>query len=423
MTPHAPMTPSSPRHVVVVGAGIVGTATAIWLRRFGADVTLIDRDPPGQGASFGNAGVLAAGAVVPVTTPGLWKKALPMLLRRDSPLFLRWGHLPKLAPFLTRYMSHATDADVREAAAALAPLTSDSAEQHLALTEGLTARRHVVPGEYLHAYADRAAFDADGYAWGLKAEYGFGAEEVLTGGAVQEAEPSLGDSVGCLAIQKHHGHITDPGAYVAALARDFEAMGGRVMRAGVKAITVEHAKFTHLETDAGPVPCDRAVIACGAHSAPLLQGLGLTLPLETERGYHLHFKGGSGGPSRPVMVAAGAFVATPMETGVRCAGVLEFGGLDRGPSRAPLAMLRRLSARAFPGLAAPEVEEWMGHRPALPDSLPVIGEVGQSGVHAALGHHHVGLTAGPRTGRLVAAEIMGKRENLDLTPYSPARFS
>ena len=320
-------------------------------------------------------------------------------------------------------MAQATDARTRAAAAALAPLTTDSPDQHMALTEGLGARRFVVPGEYLHAYADRAAFDAARYTWDLKAHYGLGADEVLTGGAVQEAEPSLGPGIGCLAIQKHHGHISDPGAYVAALVQDFERMGGRFLRAGVRHVTVDNARLRQLETDAGPLPCDRAVIACGAHSARLLAGLGLTLPLETERGYHLHFKGGSGGPSRPVMVAAGAFVATPMETGVRCAGVLEFGGLEAGPSRAPLEMLRRLSAQAFPRLAAPEVEEWMGHRPALPDSLPLIGEVGQSGVHAALGHHHVGLTAGPKTGLLLAAEIMGKRQNLDLAPYSPARFA
>ena len=147
------------------------------------------------------------------------------------------------------------------------------------------------------------------------------------------------------------------------------------------------------------------------------------MPLESERGYHIVFENAEGGPSMPVMVAAGKFVATPMAAGLRCAGIVEFGGLEAGPSKAPFNLLRRHVKRAFPKLEATGEVEWQGHRPAPADSLPVIGEVGQTGVFAGFGHHHIGLTGGPKTGRLLSQLILGQRPNIDLSPYDPARFA
>jgi D-amino-acid dehydrogenase len=151
--------------------------------------------------------------------------------------------------------------------------------------------------------------------------------------------------------------------------------------------------------------------------------LGLKIPLESERGYHVIFEGATGGPTRPTMIASGKFVATPMAQGVRCAGILEFGGLDSGPSKAPLALLRRQAKAAFPHLKASTEIEWLGHRPAPSDSLPLIGQVGTSRVYTAFGHHHIGLTGGPKTGRLIAGMIMDQPTNTDMTPYHPQRFS
>lgn len=413
--------PSS-EHVVVIGAGIVGVSTAIWLRRYGLAVTLVDRAAPGQGTSFGNGGVLAACAVAPVTGPGLLAKAPGMLLSRDAPLFLRWSHLPRMLPWLLKYLSHANDADTRRIAQGLAPIVSDSVDQHMALTDGLSARRFVVPSDYGYAYADRAGFEADAYSWGLKAEAGF-VPQVIEGAAVQEYEPNLGPDLRCLAVLKDHGHVRDPGGYVAALAQDFEALGGQVRRADVRDVTLTDGRVTEVLTSDGPLPCDRVVVASGVWSAPLLQKLGVKVPLESERGYHIVFEDAAGGPHVPLMIDAGKFVATPMSAGLRCAGVLEFGGLTAGPSRAPLAMLRRKVRAAFPHLSHGREVEWMGHRPATPDSLPLIGEVGQSRVFAAFGHHHIGLTAGPKTGRLLAGLMTGRPSNTDMTPYKPGRFA
>lgn len=407
--------------LVVIGAGINGVSAAIWARRMGCDVTLVDKGAPGMGASFGNAGVLAASAVVPLTTPGLLWRAPGMLLDREFPLFVRYGYLPRMAGWLMKYLSHANDRDCRRIAGALGPVVTDSLDQHLALTEGLSARRYVFPSDYVYAYPDRAAMQADAYGWALKAEAGF-IPEVLEGGAVRDYEPALGPDVGCLAVMKGHGRISDPGGYVAALAQDFEGMGGRVIRAEVTDFSLSGGRLTAVLTDQGPLPADRAVLALGAWSKALMARLGLSVPMETERGYHLLLRDPSVMPRVPVMVASGQFVATPMDMGLRLAGIAELGGLEAGPSDAPIALLKRQVKRAFPTLEWQGEEPWMGHRPAPADSLPLVGEVAGTGVFTAFGHHHVGLTGGPKTGRWVASMVAGRGVNEDLSAYDPMRF-
>ncbi len=407
--------------VVVIGAGIVGVSAAIWLARAGASVTLVDRNAPGTGTSYGNAGVLAACSVVPVTTPGLIAKGPKLLLDRDFPLFLRWGYLPRLLPWLVKYLGHANDADTRRIAAGLSPIVGDSVEQHHALADGTDAADWVVDGDYIFAYADRAAFEADRYVWTLRREAGF-TPELIEGDAVRAYDPAFGPTIGLLARMGDHGFVRDPGGYVQSLARVFEGEGGRVKQSEVRDIRLTDGRVTGVETEAGLEECDTAVLATGVWSKPLAEKLGLSVPLETERGYHIVFKEPSIRLRAPSMVASGKFVATPMEGGLRCAGVVEFGGLDAGPSEAPLALLKRQVAETFPTLEFDGIEEWLGHRPAPTDSLPLIGEIGGTGVIAGFGHHHIGLTGGPKTGRLIADLITEKGTNLDLAPYNPDRF-
>ena len=410
------------QHVVVIGAGILGMSTAIWLRRAGVAVTVVDRGKPGTGTSHGNAGVLAACAMVPVTGPGLARKAPGMVLDRDFPLFLRWSYLPKLLPWLRAYMSHANDSDTRRIARGLAPIVSDSVDQHKSLCDDIGLGDWVTESDYCFAYQNRAAFDAESYTWSLRKEAGF-VPQVIEGQEVRDYEPALGDDITCMAILKHHGYIRSPGGYVQALARAFEEMGGKVIEAEVKDFTFEGDQVTAVQTTGGSIACTEVVLATGVWSKPMMRKLGLNIPLETERGYHIVFEDATGGPARPVMVASGKFVATPMEQGVRCAGIVEFGGLDAGPSKAPFALLRRQAARAFPHMQATNEIEWLGHRPAPADSLPLIGQIRDSRVYTAFGHHHIGLTGGPKTGRLVAGLITGAQVNTDLAPYHPQRFS
>lgn len=410
------------RHVAVIGAGIVGVSTAIWLRRAGVEVTVIDRGAPGTGTSHGNGGVLAACAMVPVTGPGLMRKAPGMLMNSDFPLFLRWGYLPKLLPWLHKYLGHANDADTRRIALGLTDITGDAVEQHKSLCDDLGLGDWVSDSDYCFAYANRAAFEAESYTWALRASAGF-TPELIEGRAVQEYDPSLSPDITCVARMKNHGFIRDPGGYVQALARAFQDMGGTIMQAEVMDFDLSGESIMALCTTEGTVTCDDVVLATGVWSKPMMAKLGLKVPLESERGYHIVFEGATGAPERPFMIASGKFVATPMEQGLRCAGIVELGGLDAGPSKAPLELLRRQARAAFPHLKATNEIEWLGHRPAPSDSLPLIGEIGSTRIFTAFGHHHIGLTGGPKTGRLVAGLITGDQVNTDLRPYHPQRFA
>jgi D-amino-acid dehydrogenase len=246
----------------------------------------------------------------------------------------------------------------------------------------------------------------------------------MEGAALRAHDPGFSDALGFAACLPDHGHVSDPGAYVQALARHFETSGGRLLRAEVDDIVHAAGRVTGVRAGGATLPCDAVVLTAGAHSAPLARRMGLRIPLETERGYHLDLWAPSATPRAPVMVTEGQFVAVPMDGRLRLAGILEFGGLDAPPSAAPFDLLRRAIRRAMPGLRWAREERWMGHRPATPDSLPVIGPApGLDGAWLGFGHHHVGLTAGPRTGRLLAQCIAGNRPNIDMAPYAPARFA
>lgn len=425
--PPGPAPGSAPGHVAVVGAGIVGVSAAIWLRRAGIGATLIDRGPPGEGASFGNAGLLASSAVVPVTVPGLLAKAPRMLLDRDGPLFLRWSYLPRLAPWLVRYLRCATPESVERCAAALRPLLCDSLADHQALAADSAAARYVVPCDYLTLYRDRAAFEADAFAWEVRARHGY-CWETLDGEAVRRWDPLLAPDRNFAVRQEGHGRISDPGAYVKALAAQAEASGARLLRAEVEDVVRAEGAVTGLrlrgaDGAAETLACDAVVLAAGAWSGGLARRLGLRVPLESERGYHLELLEPTAMPRAPVMLSSAKAVATPMDGRLRIAGLVEFGGLEAGPSNAPLRLLRRAARAAFPGLDWRGEREWMGRRPALTDSIPAIGPVpGLRGAWLGFGHHHVGLTGGPATGRLLARMIAGDRPNIDVAPYDPARF-
>ncbi|MEL6640396.1 MAG: FAD-dependent oxidoreductase [Pseudomonadota bacterium] len=410
------------QHVIVIGAGIVGASTALWLLRAGQRVTVIDRHGWGAGTSHGNGGVLAAAAMVPVTGPGLARKAPTMLFDSKFPLFLRWSYLPRLLPWLRKYLSYANDADTQRIAGALAPIVSDAVTQHRALAEGTAADAWLADSDYSYAYTSRAAFEDDAYSWGLRAQHGF-TPEIREGDAAHAYAPSLADDISFTATLKDHGYVRDPGGYVRALGEEVTSLGGTFLQANVTDFDIDDDVFQAVMTDQGPVAADVAVLTTGAWSKSLMRRLGVHVPLESERGYHIVFKGAKGGPDHPMMLAAGKFVATPMDEGLRCAGLVEFGGLDAGPSKAPFAFLRQQAKAAFPRMTWEDEVEWQGHRPAPADSLPLIGEVRNSQIFTGFGHHHIGLTGGPKTGRILSQLITGSMPNLDMTPYAPTRFA
>lgn len=413
---------TKPKAVAVIGAGIVGVSTAIWLQRDNHKVILIDRAVPGEGASYGNGGVLASCSIVPVTVPGLLKKAPRMLLDPRQPLFLRWSYLPKLAPWLFSYLSHCTSREAKRIAAALAPIVGDSLAEHQALSRGTGAEKWIVPSDYVFAYNDRAHFEGDAFGWSIRREHGFQWDE-LEGAAFRNYDPVFDHSLGFAVRLRDHGRIADPGRYVKDLAAHVEATGGRVINGEVTDIVRDNGHVCGVRVAGEIIPCSAAIVAAGAWSAPLSRGLGVNVPLESERGYHLELWNPNRMPRSPVMIASGKFVAAPMEGRLRLAGIVEFGGLHAPPSSAPFKLLMKNIKAAMPDLEWEHVTEWMGHRPAPADSIPLIGEVpGIKGAYLGFGHHHVGLTGGPKTGRILAQLVSGRAPNLDLAPYAPSRF-
>ena len=344
-----------------------------------------------------------------------------MLLDPDQPLFLKWRQLPRLTPWLVRYLSRANRRDATATSRALAAIIGDSLADHQALSEGTAAAAWLHPEDYLFIYRNRAHFDRDAFGWSLRRAAGFDWQE-LDAAALRSYDPAFSSAQGFAARLGNHGRISDPGLYVKALAAHVSANGGRVLRAEVAGIRHENGDVTGVRAGGETIPCDAAVITAGVWSKPLAKALGVNVPMETERGYHLELREPSIQPRSPVMLASGKFVMTPMEGRLRLAGIVELGGLDVPPSRAPFELLRRQVKAALPGLRWKSDSEWMGHRPAPADSIPVIGEVpGVKGAFMGFGHHHVGLTGGPKTGRLLSQMISGKVPNIDMSVYAPAR--
>ncbi len=413
----------SQHNVVVIGAGIVGVSTAVHLQRDGHEVTLLDRQPPGEATSYGNAGIVACSSLVPVTVPGLLGKIPRYLVDPDSPLFLRWRYLPKLLPWLIPYLGRCSASRTAEIAAGLAPIVSDAVEQHRQIAEGTPAAKWLVDSEILYAYANRAAYEADAFVWNLRGENGV-RWEVLDRGQLLDFEPILGPKVQCGVLLRDHATVRYPSYYVKDLAAHFVSQGGDLVVGEAQDVVMTDGRVSAVVTAEGPIPCDAAVIAGGAWSAKLTARLGFKTPLESERGYHIELKNPNLTPRCPVALASGKFFATSMSEGLRCAGLVEFGGVDAPASKKPFALLKRRIKELFPKLTYDEAHEWMGHRPAPIDSLPFLGEAPERrGLYCAFGHHHIGLTTGPKTGRLIADMIGGRTPNLDLSPYRVDRFA
>jgi len=408
--------------VAVIGAGIVGVACAIHLRRLGKQVMLIDQAGPAEGASYGNAGVLACCAIVPVTTPGILTRAPKMLFGRDGPLFLKWGYLPKLIKFLIPYLWASKIDTVKHVAQNMVPLLENSVDEHFNLSEGSHARTWLKKSPYMFVYKNRAAYEADAFTWDMRKKYGF-KWEVLEGEDIQKHEPSISSVYKCAVLLQDHGFINNPGEYVKDLAKTAVTNGAKLRIATVENILQTDNGVT-IKTDDGDILAEDVIIATGAWSSTLAKKHGANVPLESERGYHVVLEEPNIKTTMPVMDASRKFVTVPTSDGLRLAGIVEFGGLNALPSQGPIDLLLRGIKELLPTIKYKSMQKWMGHRPATADSLPVIGRSPTSkNVYFGYGHHHVGLTAGPITGRLLAEMVAGLQPNIDLHAYRSDRYS
>jgi len=413
---------SGQRHAVVVGAGIVGICTALELQRRSWAVTVIDRLAPGMGCSFGNAGILAASAVVPVGLPGFERQLPRMLLDPDSPLVLRWGSLPSTLPWLLHFRRAATSHQVPLTANAMKALYGTSVELHHALAHdaGVPELVRGTPGLYVHR--DANAIDVvNQLAWRLRRERG-AQIEVLDGVALRDAEPALANTYTRGVRMGPMGYTTDPLRLTQAYAALFARRGGTVLRDEVLRLGSVGATVA-VHTANTIIHADTVVVAAGAWSRTLVEPLGLALPMIAERGYHMTFAEPGITLRHVVSELEFSFAVTPMDIGLRVAGTEELGLADDPPSWRRADILQKQAQRMFPGAQLDRATRWMGPRPGLPDSLPAIGPVpGHPRVFMAAGHGHLGLTGAPHTGRIVAALVSGEPTGMVLAPYAPDRF-
>jgi len=407
---------------VVIGAGIVGVCTAWHLLRRGVDVTLIDRDEPGLGCSYGNAGALSFGSVAPLAMPGVMRDALSMLVDPAAPLRIPPSYLPSAAPWLWRFVRASQPDEVRRISNALSNLLAHSIERHIEILGNVGAPELVQRTGQLYLYPDERWLAKDTMSWALRREHGLRIER-LGRGEILELEPEVGPDYSIGMFTPDQGMSVNPYRQVTAIASDFARRGGKIVRDRVTAIEVEADRVHAVRGENAVYTCGHAVICAGAWSMQLLEGLGYALPLESQRGYHVTIASSGVTTARPVVAADRKVFITPMEDGLRVAGTVEFGGLARAPTRKRAEYLVHDLSRVFPRTRIPaDWSYWMGHRPCFPDTLPVIGESRQRGLWFNFGHGHLGLTMSAPSGDILARAICGEPSNIDLKPLSFERF-
>jgi D-amino-acid dehydrogenase len=414
---------SETTEIAVVGAGVVGLAIALRLARAGREVVLIDPEEPGSGASYGNAGTIADYAVQPVGTPEVLKSLPALLFDRNSPLAIRKAALPALAPWLLRFARQSLPGPARRNAAALARLLADAGPRWRELADGIGAGGGLRQTGNLYLYDN--AGDVERAKADISARRGLGIEvEMIGASELGQLEPGLPQAYAGAAFFPNTYFVSDPGVMVAALAAAARAAGARVVRAKVDRLG-RVAGGVEL-AGAGPdgplrLRAARAVIAAGARSRGLARQAGDRVPLDTERGYHVEWDVAPP-VSRPTCRISYGFYFCPMAGRLRSAGTVELGGLSAPASPHRIARIAEATRATFPELPAPS-RSWLGFRPSMPDSLPVIGpSKGGPEVLLAFGHGHIGLTLAPVTAALIEAHVAGHAPEPDIEAVLPARF-
>jgi len=408
--------------ILVIGAGIVGVCVASCLLRDGHDVILIDEREPGEGCSKGNAGALNPGSCIPQSAPGVLGNVPRWLLDPTGPLYIRPQYLPRVLPWLLRFMAAGRRRNIDPIADALRALHVRTFENYQPLVANANCKHLIRPVGTVIVYKTERSFAGSQTEWAIR--------EARQVRQIRLDSRMLHDIVPCLSSDYHHGihlpdngFVADPYGLVRALADRFAVDGGTFRQARVSGFHLSDGNVHGVTLTEGRIEADRTIIAAGAWSGRLLARLGVKIPLETQRGYHVMVSAPNIQPPLPVVSADASVYATPMDQGLRFAGTVEFAGLDAAPDYRRSRALIPLAQSMFPGLEIGKVEEWMGHRPCMPDTLPVIGPLpGRQNVFLAFGHGHHGLTGASTTGVIIAALLAGRSPPVDIRPYRVDRF-
>lgn len=407
---------------VVIGAGIIGTAIAQDLQKRGRQVVLVDRDAPGKGASFGNMASIAVTEFMPASRPSVWKQIPGWLLDPEGPVRVRPSYMPKLVPWFLRFIAASRPSKLRELEAQGAALCARSLDDTLDLLREAGLSDQISAQGCLSLYTDEAEFKGDRDHIEILERFGF-PHEVIGRQAIKALEPELSDKIGLAVLFPQNRTIKDPYKLVAALAGRFQAMGGKIERAEVSGFVRGERIREVVLKDGRRLHADEVVICAGAFSAKLAKDLGEPIPLETERGYHTQIMAPGITLKHSIIWPARAFMVSPTADGIRVGGTVEMAGLDAAPDYRRSQITVKRAQKALPNLKCEDFTEWMGHRPALPDTVPILAASARTqGVFYATGHGHLGLTYAATTARLMGELITGAKPALDLSPYRISRF-
>lgn len=408
--------------VLVVGAGIVGVCAASYLLRDGHEVILVDQDDPGEGCSSGNAGALNPSSCIPQSAPGTLGKVPKWFLDPKGPLHIRPQYFPRVLPWLMRFIAAGRQRNITPIADALRAMHLKTFENYKPLVTNAGCKHLIRPSGTIIVYKTERSFNGSRNDWAIR--------EARQVRQIRLDANTLHEMVPCLSPDYRHGihlpengFVADPQGLVCALAEKFSVDGGTIRKARVSGFHLVDGKVRGATLTEGRIEADQIIIAAGAWSARLLANLGVKVPLEAQRGYHVMVQAPNIQPPVPVVSADTSVYATPMDQGLRFAGTVEFAGLDAAPNYRRSKVLIPLAKSMFPGLEIGTVEEWMGHRPCLPDTLPIIGSLpGHGNVMLAFGHGHYGLTGASTTGVIIANLLAGRSVPIDIQPYRVDRF-
>ncbi|WP_417835231.1 NAD(P)/FAD-dependent oxidoreductase [Thalassospira xiamenensis] len=414
----------SKQHAVVVGSGIVGVNVGLALLKKGYDVTLLDRGEPGMGASFGNAGGIAVTECAPIAMPGVWTNVPGWLMDPLGPLSVRWSYLPKMMPWLIRFLAASSKSRVEQIATELAAILNRAWEDYdpVIAEAGLSGAVFKKEGAMGVYRSEKTRRDAE-YGIDLRRRNGVKIRD-LTKDEVRDIEPDLAPIFACGVMEEDWGRVLDPFRIVTGLYNHFIERGGKSQNAEVTNFVYRDGKPRAAMTAQGEqITFDKVVIACGAWSKTLATRLGSSVPLDTERGYNTTVPYNGVKLSRMIICADDSFVLTPMEMGIRVGGAVELGGLVAAPNYDRAKALFAKGKEVLPKLSAEGGTEWMGFRPSMPDSKPVISASPKhENVFFAFGHGHLGLTMAATTGRLIADLMSEATAPINMTPYRIDRF-
>ncbi len=412
------------RHpALVIGAGVVGLSTALYLQRAGMHVAVIDPLGPAGGASFGNAGMLSPDTATPIAMPGMLRKVPGWLRDPLGPLAVRPSYFPRALPWLMQWVKAGRLERVLAVSDAMRALHRDTLACWRELLGDALYHDLIRPSGQVQVWEDDDSSPTEAIEQQIRERHGIEAH-VLTADDLRQMFPGIARTIRRGLHVPGNGHTVSPQRIVHALAELFRASGGEIIAERVMKLIPRGGGGYMAMTNTAHRSVDHVVVAAGAWSGRLLAPLGVRVPLETERGYHAMLFSPSVQPQIPISSKTRAVFLTPMEDGLRVAGTVEIAGLDAPPDERRAAILVEHARRLFPELEASDVRYWMGFRPSTPDSLPILGPVtGHSGLYFAFGHGHFGMSGGPPSGRLLARLITGQPPGIDPTPYSAQRFT